>query len=229
MVRAAAAQVHRQGEQAAACVRIGGIVGHGLGRELQRRALQGATAEHVAIAFGDRMGDLEQRRLGVAHQEPVERRPLVGEVIGPCRQVVAADGDDRLGVQATDALGHGHGGAVLQARPAADDNDGRRPCEQQLLGLCQVGLLPAGRRVAAELHLQVEHAGSQVVPAQVGEHADQLRFDPRAVGPGLAKQRTGEEQEHVQWTHRRLISREQRPVRTLPGLCSAAQGDKRHS
>ena len=153
-------------------------------REGRPFELPGTT--RATLALGDRLGDGQHGVLGLAHDQPVEGRALVLEVGGAHGDVIAGDGDRRVGMMAADALGDEDRGGVLLGRPAGDHDEVGAERAQALLGAVDEGLARFIVGRVPELGLEVEHVDVVAGPAKLGEEADELGLDGRALGPGLA-------------------------------------------
>ena len=134
-------------------------------------------------------------RLGLADDEPVEGGARVAEVVRAHRDVVPLGGDHRRRMQAPHVLRDGHGGRVLQRRPARDDDEVGRPAASSSSARARNAARGAVVAGVAALDLEVEHVDGEARAAQLGRQADQLRLDARPVGPAAAVQRAGEHQQ----------------------------------
>ena len=146
VVRAAAAQEDAELREVAAGVGVGGEVGCVSGVERQRPAFERTTGAALAIAGRDRARHADHARLGLPDDEPVERRARLVEVVRAHRDVVPEGGDHGFRLRPPYAFRGGHGGRVLERRPARDDDEVGRPRGKELLGARQKRGARARRR-----------------------------------------------------------------------------------
>ena len=233
VVRAAAAEKQGQLGEPLGDVRIRGVVGQVRRVERQRRALERPAGLGVPVPGGHRAGHGDHCRLRLADDEPVEGCALVSKVVRADRHVLAFDGDDGAGLRAPHLLGHEHGGAVLERRPARDHDEVGRASgdERRRAARERLARRIAGR--AAELHLEVEHVGDMSCAPQLRRQRHELRLHARARSPRPAVQGRGEHEEDASLRHLTPIAT--RAARGTPRsirhkrLCTAARARKRGS
>ena len=75
-----------------------------------------------SLALAHRLGRVYHGKLGIAEDDEVERRSLVGKVVRPHGDVETGDRQGGLRMQSPHQVADGHRGGVLQAGGAGDDH-----------------------------------------------------------------------------------------------------------